>query len=116
LGAAVWEEVMTVDIAELRRLHGAATAGFFVDKRAFSTALHNAAPALLDAADELARVKAVLAGDEAVERVARAWHPILFMGLGDDKCGPVTAGYRKEARYNATAALAALRELIARDE
>lgn len=65
-----------IDIAELRRLHGAATGQDVTFSSSggseYLGALLKAAPALLDAADRLARVEAVLASDEAVERVALA--------------------------------------------
>jgi hypothetical protein len=110
-----------MDIQELRRLHGAATPGFYhysernglshifiANKHKANTfsskdaaaivALHNAAPALLDAADELARVKAVLGSELAYVTVKeRIVSNVPFV---------------TDAHYAATAALAALRELI----
>lgn len=123
-----------MDIQELRRLHGAATPGFYhysernglshifiANKHKANTfsskdaaaivALHNAAPALLDAADKLARVKAVLGSEEAVDRIARVlWHEEWFGNPGDK-----WEDVRGYWRANATAALAALRELIGID-
>ncbi len=127
---------MTIDTTELRRLHGAATQGEWTndkdwpeivcdheggslgemtqgfpgkssdaDNGRLVVALHNAAPALFDAADRLARVEAVLGSEEAVEVVARA--------VGVDKTGRgLRPGEWRGWEDAATAALAALRELI----
>jgi hypothetical protein len=72
-------------------------------------ALHNAAPALLDAADRLARIEAVMGSDEAVERVAFVFADKLADLLGLS----LSASHSDKA---ATAALAALRELIGGDD
>ncbi len=133
------------NIPELRRMHGAATqeewdadefsrilhvglsndiaSCHFADKAqcnddaAAIVALHNAAPALFDAADRLARVEAVLASDEAVERVARAMYEAVNRsptcwswddsGLDDEH-----PGARQRFESKARVAIAALAGLV----
>lgn len=121
---------MTLDTTELRRLRGEyhsvleahesglirATPEFLRRvETTYGTALDNAAPALLDAADRLARIEAVMGGVEAVERVALA---LVNKELWIECRAPISkfeVGTGGNYRQLATAALAALRELIGAD-
>ncbi len=75
-------------------------------------ALHNAAPALFDAADRLARVEAVLASEEAVERVARGVKARRFTRIGRHSTIAHMDAPTENDLDDARAAIAALAGLV----